>query len=96
MSYTHRSQFHQRIILGFHGTHIDDPLLGSLCDALQSGLIGGLIFFERNIRSEASCQQLIKDFQSLSPHPLWIGIDMEGGLVNRFKSRPYSSPEDVG
>tara|TARA_B100000749_G_scaffold122825_1_gene93997 strand:- start:252665 stop:253777 length:1113 start_codon:yes stop_codon:yes gene_type:complete len=52
--------------------------------------IGGVCLFSRNYESPEQLYQLCSDLQALQPRmtdkaPLFIGVDMEGGRVQRFK-----------
>ncbi len=56
--------------------------------------VGGFIFFEQDIGSRAQTRDLADSLRALSDVPMWIGVDMEGGVVNRFPEGtfPYLSP----
>ncbi|MFI3258901.1 MAG: glycoside hydrolase family 3 N-terminal domain-containing protein [Rikenellaceae bacterium] len=52
--------------------------------------VSGVILFENNIAAEQSrekMQSFIAQMQALSPTPLFVAIDQEGGKVNRMKSK---------
>lgn len=79
----------QLIIFGFYGTQVDknDPVY----KAVKDGKVGNILLYRRNIsetNTSNQLQQLIKDFQSAAPIPLFISIDQEGGKVNRFDKLP--------
>lgn len=85
----------QNIIIGFEGTHPNDPAVIEVSRLIESGLIGGLIFFKYNIVSPTQAQNLTRHFRSLSaPQALILSVDQEGGRVERlnvsngFKSHP--------
>ncbi len=62
----------------------------SLRAELLAGKIGGIILFEKNIaptNSKVTNKKLISDLQALSPTPLFISIDEEGGKVHRLKEK---------
>lgn len=52
-------------------------------NALEKYPVGGLIYFDKNIRSKEQLAEMIKNSQEYSKHPLFIGVDEEGGSVNR-------------
>ncbi len=92
----------QMIMVGFRGMSIDeaDP---SLLSQLDSGLIGSLILFDydvptkayhRNIQSPAQVKLLVAELQKHAKIPLLIGIDQEGGVINRLKPQ-YGFPKSV-
>jgi beta-N-acetylhexosaminidase len=79
----------QMIIFGFYGTSINkkDPVY----IAVKEGKVGSILLYRRNISSTNTTeklQQLISSFQAVAPIPLFVSIDQEGGLVNRFDSLP--------
>ncbi len=53
-------------------------------EALSLYPIGGVIYFDSNISSEAQLRELISNTQSYSEIPLMIGVDEEGGRVSRL------------
>ena len=57
--------------------------------------ISGVTLFDRNIESAEQVSDLCRELQELrysttSKAPLFIGIDMEGGRVARFKKPPFT------
>ncbi|HXJ37367.1 MAG TPA: beta-N-acetylhexosaminidase [Candidatus Eisenbacteria bacterium] len=52
---------------------------------------GGVILFKRNVHSASQLRHLIADLHALGPgvSPL-VGIDHEGGRVDRFRMRPFT------
>ena len=71
----------QMLIAGFEGTRLPIPLIG----ALTKGEIGGIILFARNFESREQIQALTQQIHSIpSPYPIWIGVDQEGGKVQRI------------
>lgn len=90
-----RDDIGQMLLVGFRGTTIDS--LSSIARDIKTYHIGGVILFEydapsgkhhRNISSPRQLRSLCRQLQRMSPTPLWIGIDQEGGRVTRMK------PED--
>ena len=71
----------QLLIVGFEGTHLPIPLIG----ALTKGEIGGVILFARNFESREQIMALTQQIHAIqSPYPIWIGVDQEGGKVQRI------------
>ena len=84
----------QLIMVGFRGVEINesDPIY----QMIQQGKVGGVILFDydvptrsrpRNIYSSHQLKSLVNKLQSISPIPLFIAIDQEGGYVQRLSSR---------
>ncbi len=51
--------------------------------ALEQYAVGGLIYFEKNIKSKEQIAEMISNSKEYSKYPLFIGVDEEGGKVNR-------------
>ncbi len=95
----------QMILCGFKGQNIEeDP---AMVQALEEGKVGSVILFYRNketvdynISSPAQVKKLLSDIKNLSPYPLFVSIDQEGGMVQRISSRngfnDYPSAEKLG
>jgi len=83
----------QLLIIGFDGTEVS-PHLASLLTELQPA---GIILFARNIKNPAQTFQLLEDCRAQVSTPLFCCVDMEGGLVDRFRDvlGPAPSPVDV-
>lgn len=65
-------------------------LPGPQLDAETRALIqevqpGGVIIFGRNVRSPQQLRELVDGVRELVPTPLLVGIDQEGGLVDRLR-----------
>lgn len=78
------------LLIGLPVTRVSarDPWLAPI----REGLVEGVILFERspegvtrNIESPPQLKTLIRDLQTLSPHPLLVAIDQEGGNVQRLR-----------
>jgi beta-N-acetylhexosaminidase len=54
-------------------------------ELLTNPLVGGLILFSRNFASIEQLEELIRDARSVRSPPLLIGVDHEGGRVQRFR-----------
>ncbi len=52
---------------------------------LSHPLVGGVILFSRNYREPQQLAQLCAEIHALKPAPLLIGVDHEGGRVQRFR-----------
>ena len=91
----------QMLMVGFRGLEVSPD--SQIIKDIKAKRIGGVILFEKDvalgtsIRNISSPQQLATlnaSLQSYTQVPLFIGIDQEGGLVNRLKSK-YGFPESV-
>ncbi|STX51168.1 beta-N-acetylhexosaminidase [Legionella busanensis] len=110
---TLRQQIAQMLIMGFNGLQVDSS--SPVNDWLTNEGIGGVILFDKDVvtnlpeKNLADMQQIIKLTQQLKLYakanhtlghvPLFIGIDYEGGAVDRLKSIAGSpqtlSPEQM-
>lgn len=81
----------QMLMVGFRGTDVNDDML--ISKDIRAGRVGGVILFNtdthiggiRNIQSPMQLKKLTTKLQSMSPVPLLIAIDQEGGKVSRLK-----------
>jgi len=76
-----RSYLNQLFVLGFAGKTIP----AEFKPLLKGDPVGGIILFEENIEDTGQLRELIREAQSLSPLPLFVMIDQEGGETNRIK-----------
>lgn len=71
------------------GPVVLDPAGPALTDddvrRLRHPAVGGVILFGRNFESPVQLQALTQDIRALREPPLLIGVDHEGGRVQRFK-----------
>ncbi|HXY15048.1 MAG TPA: beta-N-acetylhexosaminidase [Terriglobales bacterium] len=83
----------QLLVVGFDGTEMS-PQLRSLLSRIQPA---GVILFARNIAAPPQTYRLLKDCQACVSAPLFACVDMEGGLVDRFRKvlGPSPSAADV-
>jgi beta-N-acetylhexosaminidase len=71
----------QLLIVGFDGTEMT-LRLSSLLTRLQPA---GVILFARNIQNVGQTWGLLRDCQKCVSTPLFTCVDLEGGLVDRFR-----------
>lgn len=68
--------------------------------ALEKYAVGGLIYFKKNIQSKEQITEMIEKSQEYSKYPLFIGVDEEGGKVNRVAdaglAQAAPSAADIG
>jgi len=88
-----RKQVGQLIVMGFDGTEMSSRL-ESLITRIRPG---GIVLFARNIVTPQQTHELLKSCQKLVSTPMFLCVDMEGGLVDRLKKAitPAPSPEAV-
>jgi beta-N-acetylhexosaminidase len=84
----------QMIMIGFRGTQATED--SSIVKIIKDVEVGGVSFsdwdvpsnsFPRNIIDPQQTEKLISDLQKYSDMPLLVGIDVEGGNVNRLKPK---------
>lgn len=89
-----RQDIGEMLLVGFRGTTADST--HHIVRDIRQYHVGGVILFEydspsgrhhRNITSPQQLQTLCRYLQGLTPEPLFISIDQEGGYVARLKSR---------
>jgi beta-N-acetylhexosaminidase len=78
----------QLLIVGFDGTEMS-PRLASLLKRVQPA---GVILFARNIQTSEQTWQLLSDCRKCVDAPLFTCVDMEGGLVDRFREAVGPTP----
>jgi beta-N-acetylhexosaminidase len=74
-------QIGQFFYIGLQGTELDDEARALLTEIQP----GGVIIFGRNVAGPAQLRRLLDDVRALLPIPPLLGIDQEGGLVDRLR-----------
>jgi beta-N-acetylhexosaminidase len=69
------------LFIGFPGTRLDRRTRQLLSEAQP----GGVVLFGRNIESAEQVALLTAQIRDAVEHPVLIGVDQEGGLVDRFR-----------
>jgi beta-N-acetylhexosaminidase len=69
------------LFIGFPGTKLDQQTR-KLFNEVQPG---GVVLFSRNIESAEQVATLTAQITDAIDHPVLIGVDQEGGLVDRFR-----------
>jgi beta-N-acetylhexosaminidase len=87
----------QRLVCGFQGP----ALPATIRQQIAGGELGGVILFERNVRSIEQVRALTRDLQSIPrPDPtsatLITAVDQEGGSVSRLPGAPRASAAEIG
>ena len=67
--------------IGLNGTDARDSATREIFRTFQPG---GVILFQRNVKSIAQVRKMNSDLQSMSSIPLFTAIDQEGGSVERL------------
>jgi len=88
-----RQQVGQLLIMGFDGTTVTTRvrlMLATLCP-------GGVILFKRNIEEPGQTHALLREAQKVVSAPMFLCVDMEGGMVDRLRDAiaPVPSVADV-
>ncbi len=82
----------QLFVLGFRGTDVSEE--SDIARAISEFGIGGVILFDvdmvhgrpvNNIESPDQLREMVRTLKDYSEIPLLVGIDQEGGKVNRLK-----------
>lgn len=81
------------LFVGFAGTRLDRRTR-QLFSEVQPG---GVVLFGRNIESAEQVALLTAQIRDAVGHPVLIGVDQEGGLVDRFRDicTPAPSAKDI-
>jgi len=86
-----RQQAAQLLIMGVEGPEPAGENLRTL-ERIQPG---GLILFARNIHSAEQCWDLLAAARRSTPVPLYTCVDLEGGLVDRFRELIGPAPSQA-
>jgi beta-N-acetylhexosaminidase len=78
----------QLLVVGFEAAEISSPL-NSLLTRIQPA---GVILFGRNITGAKQTYKLLRDCRSPVATPMFTCVDLEGGLVDRFRNVIGSAP----
>jgi len=78
----------QLMMVGFEGT----TLPSHIKTWLETGRIGGVYLFARNIESPEQVKKLVDDCHASAKYPILVGIDQEGGIVARLREGFTESP----
>lgn len=78
----------QMMMVGFDGFSPPAHIL----DWLESGRIGGVYLFARNIENPAQVKRLVDKCRAAAKRPILVGIDQEGGIVARLREGFSESP----
>lgn len=78
----------QLMMVGFEGTTLPKHIK----TWLETGRIGGVYLFARNIESPAQVKKLVDDCHAAAKYPILVGIDQEGGIVARLREGFTESP----
>ena len=74
-------QIGQFFFIGLPGTELDDTTR----DLITEVQPGGVIIFGRNVASPEQLRSLLDGVRELLPAPPLVGVDQEGGLVDRLR-----------
>lgn len=78
----------QMLMVGFSGTKSENKWVEQIGKEIRANKIGGVILFKDNIVSPKQLKKLTAYLQAQNklPYPLFIGVDQEGGKVQRLES----------
>lgn len=62
-------------------------------EALDQYAVGGLIYFDKNIKDKEQLTEMLANTKSMSKYPLFLGVDEEGGSVTRVAGSSIEAPE---
>lgn len=82
----------QMIIMGLPDNIVDSN--SNFYKDIRDGKLGGITMYERHLtqtNTAKNLQNLIKEYQQISPIPLFVAITQDGGQVNRLKTK-YGFP----
>lgn len=70
----------QLLTVGFFDQHLSDTLK----KLLDAG-VSGVVLFARNIETAEQTARLVSDIKTYAGRPVYVGLDQEGGLVQRLR-----------
>ncbi|MGE3843763.1 MAG: beta-N-acetylhexosaminidase [Vicinamibacterales bacterium] len=76
-----RKRAGQFVFVGFPGTTVTAELRA----LVREFDLGGVVLFKRNVEEPAQVAELAYELRGLSPTPLWVAVDQEGGRVARLR-----------
>lgn len=79
-----RRMIGQMVLVGFVGSKLDDEGFKTVLAQAAEGRISGVLYLGRNIRSLRAVKGLNERLQNVSPVPLLIAVDQEGGRIERL------------
>lgn len=80
-----RKRAGQFVFVGFPGTTVTAELRA----LVREFDLGGVVLFKRNVDEPEQVAELAYELRGLSPTPLWVAVDQEGGRVARLR-RPFT------
>ena len=83
---TLKQEIARMLVVGFTGTRLD--LNSSLAQMIEKYPLGGVIFFSSNMKNRKQVRTLTDQLQRLNSDRLLIGVDQEGGYVDRLGKLP--------
>lgn len=63
-------------------------------EAFTKYAVGGIIYFDSNMRSEEKFTQMVQNTMSFSKYPLFLASDEEGGKISRLEDAGLSTNTD--
>lgn len=64
-------------------------------EALSKYAVGGIVYFGKNMQSEAQLKEMIENTKLYSKYPLFIAVDEEGGSVSRVAEAGIGTKVDA-
>ena len=78
----------QLFMVGLRETKLTQPTI----EHFKKYPFQNFILFSHNISNPVQTKQLLSDLKKLSPHPLFLSTDQEGGDIIRIKEREFRTP----
>ncbi|NQY74755.1 MAG: glycoside hydrolase family 3 protein [Candidatus Margulisbacteria bacterium] len=91
----------QMVMVGVSDNNPNNPRVRTLLTHIESGRVGGVILLKAAIKTPRQVKILVSSLRHVKgPFPLLIGIDQEGGAVQRLSPEKgfqhFSSAQNVG